>query len=90
MRANGMDSKARDSHISRVRCGGRAWLPVSLRVSVGEDVWRAHDVTVVVGEVANFSAYAFAPAILVTPLGALSVLIGWVTSYWGQRLERKG
>jgi hypothetical protein len=33
--------------------------------------------TVAVGEVANFAAYAFAPAILVTPLGALSVLIGW-------------
>jgi magnesium transporter len=31
---------------------------------------------VVLGEVANFAAYAFAPAILVTPLGALSVLIG--------------
>lgn len=31
---------------------------------------------VVVGEIANFAAYAFAPAILVTPLGALSVLIG--------------
>lgn len=31
-----------------------------------------------VGEVANFAAYAFAPAILVTPLGALSVLIGYV------------
>ena len=28
--------------------------------------------------VANFSAYLFAPAILVTPLGALSVLIGFV------------
>lgn len=32
---------------------------------------------VAVGEVANFAAYAFAPAILVTPLGALSVLIGY-------------
>lgn len=31
----------------------------------------------VVGEIANFAAYAFAPAILVTPLGALSVLIGY-------------
>lgn len=29
----------------------------------------------IVGEIANFSAYAFAPAILVTPLGALSVLV---------------
>ena len=27
------------------------------------------------GEVANFAAYAFAPATLVTPLGALSVLV---------------
>lgn len=31
---------------------------------------------VAIGEIANFAAYAFAPAILVTPLGALSVLIG--------------
>ena len=30
---------------------------------------------VAVGEIANFTAYAFAPAILVTPLGALSVLV---------------
>ncbi|KAG8528835.1 uncharacterized protein KY384_006524 [Bacidia gigantensis] len=35
-------------------------------------------ITMVVGEIANFAAYAFAPAILVTPLGALSVLIGAV------------
>ena len=27
------------------------------------------------GEIANFAAYAFAPAILVTPLGALSIII---------------
>lgn len=33
---------------------------------------------VVIGEICNFAAYAFAPAILVTPLGALSVLIGAV------------
>ncbi|CAI0375225.1 unnamed protein product, partial [Linum tenue] len=31
--------------------------------------------TVIVGEIANFAAYAFAPAILVTPLGALSIII---------------
>ncbi|KAI5294455.1 hypothetical protein KEM52_003990, partial [Ascosphaera acerosa] len=37
-----------------------------------------HGFEVVVGESANFAAYAFAPAILVTPLGALSVLIGAV------------
>jgi drug/metabolite transporter (DMT)-like permease len=33
---------------------------------------------VILGEIFNFAAYAFAPAILVTPLGALSVLIGAV------------
>ena len=32
-------------------------------------------VLVGIGEVANFAAYAFAPATLVTPLGALSVLV---------------
>ncbi|KAL8641871.1 MAG: hypothetical protein Q9228_001368 [Teloschistes exilis] len=40
--------------------------------------WWGGIVTMVVGEVANFAAYAYAPAILVTPLGALSVLIGAV------------
>lgn len=32
-------------------------------------------VSVGTGEAANFAAYAFAPATLVTPLGALSVLV---------------
>ncbi|KAH9906462.1 DUF803 domain membrane protein [Xylariomycetidae sp. FL2044] len=41
-------------------------------------IWWAGIVTMVVGEICNFAAYAFAPAILVTPLGALSVLIGAV------------
>ena len=41
-------------------------------------IWWGGIVTMVLGEVANFAAYAFAPAILVTPLGALSVLIGAV------------
>ncbi|WFD34649.1 hypothetical protein MCUN1_001490 [Malassezia cuniculi] len=39
-------------------------------------IWWAGMATMVVGEVANFVAYMFAPPILVTPLGALSVLIG--------------
>jgi hypothetical protein len=39
-------------------------------------IWWAGMVTMIVGEVANFAAYAFAPAILVTPLGALSVISG--------------
>lgn len=41
-------------------------------------LWWAGIVSLVLGEIANFAAYAFAPAILVTPLGALSVLIGAV------------
>lgn len=36
------------------------------------------NVLVGVGEAANFAAYAFAPASLVTPLGALSVLVASV------------
>ncbi|KAM9895236.1 hypothetical protein OXX79_008209, partial [Metschnikowia pulcherrima] len=41
-------------------------------------IWWAGILTMAVGEVANFAAYTFAPAILVTPLGALSVIIGAV------------
>lgn len=41
-------------------------------------IWWAGMSTMIVGEVANFAAYTFAPPILVTPLGALSVLIGAV------------
>lgn len=37
--------------------------------------WLVAILTVIVGEIANFAAYAFAPAILVTPLGALSIII---------------
>ncbi|KAI0258994.1 magnesium transporter NIPA-domain-containing protein [Gloeopeniophorella convolvens] len=39
-------------------------------------IWWAGMVTMVLGELANFAAYSFAPPILVTPLGALSVIIG--------------
>ncbi|KAF7930948.1 uncharacterized protein EAE98_001749 [Botrytis deweyae] len=41
-------------------------------------IWWGGIIALIVGEIANFAAYAFAPAILVTPLGALSVLIGAV------------
>ena len=40
-----------------------------------EPLWWAGLVSMIVGEAANFIAYAFAPAILVTPLGALSIII---------------
>ncbi|KAI7874258.1 magnesium transporter [Mucor mucedo] len=38
--------------------------------------WWAGIGTMAVGEILNFSAYSFAPPILVTPLGALSVILG--------------
>lgn len=37
-----------------------------------------HDYAVVAGEALNFAAYAYAPAILVTPLGALSIIFRYV------------
>uniref|UniRef100_A0A8D2LH69 NIPA like domain containing 4 n=1 Tax=Varanus komodoensis TaxID=61221 RepID=A0A8D2LH69_VARKO len=44
------------------------------------------------GEAANFAAYAFAPATIVTPLGALSVLISSILSSYllGERLNLLG
>ena len=40
-----------------------------------EPLWWLGLGTMAAGEVANFAAYAFAPAILVTPLGALSIIV---------------
>ncbi|KAM4869352.1 magnesium transporter NIPA4 isoform X1 [Urocitellus parryii] len=47
---------------------------------------------VAAGEVANFGAYAFAPTTVVTPLGALSVLISAILSsyFLGERLNLLG
>ena len=38
--------------------------------------------TMILGEIANFAAYAFAPAILVTPLGALSIIVSAVLAHY--------
>lgn len=45
-----------------------------------------------IGELANFVAYAFAPASLVTPLGALSVLVAaaLASKYLKERLNLLG
>ncbi|ORZ15605.1 magnesium transporter NIPA-domain-containing protein [Absidia repens] len=43
-------------------------------------MWWTGMILMVVGEACNFVAYAFAPAILVTPLGALSVVLSAVLS----------
>ena len=57
---------------SRAGSGGYAYLK--------EWLWWVGLITMAVGEAANFAAYGFAPAILVTPLGALSVLVRYVVA----------
>ncbi|XP_072733447.1 magnesium transporter NIPA2-like isoform X2 [Ciconia boyciana] len=57
---------------ARAGQGGHAYLQ--------EWLWWAGLLCMGVGEAANFAAYAFAPATLVTPLGALSVLVSAVLS----------
>jgi hypothetical protein len=36
-----------------------------------------NEALMIIGEVANFAAYAFTDAILVTPLGALTVVVAY-------------
>ncbi|KAL7105861.1 hypothetical protein ABFS83_07G069600 [Erythranthe nasuta] len=47
-----------------------------------EPCWWAGMITMFVGEAANFAAYAYAPAILVTPLGALSIIFSAVLAHF--------
>eukprot|EP00051_Salpingoeca_urceolata_P001374 m.40489 g.40489 ORF g.40489 m.40489 type:complete len:403 (+) comp11370_c0_seq2:738-1946(+) len=47
-----------------------------------ESLWWIGLFTMVFGELANFAAYAFAPAMLVTPLGALSVIVSAVLAHY--------
>ncbi|KAL5542677.1 hypothetical protein UlMin_010387 [Ulmus minor] len=47
-----------------------------------EPLWWAGMIAMVVGEIANFAAYAYAPAILVTPLGALSIIFSAVLAHF--------
>ncbi|GMN62878.1 hypothetical protein TIFTF001_031953 [Ficus carica] len=47
-----------------------------------EPMWWAGMIAMVVGEIANFAAYAYAPAILVTPLGALSIIFSAVLAHF--------
>ncbi|XP_066199431.1 magnesium transporter NIPA4 [Saccopteryx leptura] len=55
-------------------------------------MWWAGFLTMAAGEVANFGAYAFAPATVITPLGALSVLISAIMSsyFLGESLNLLG
>ncbi|XP_048220421.1 magnesium transporter NIPA3 isoform X2 [Perognathus longimembris pacificus] len=58
--------------ITRAGQGGHSYLK--------EWLWWAGLLSMGAGEAANFAAYAFAPATLVTPLGAMSVLISAILS----------
>ncbi|KAG6517570.1 hypothetical protein ZIOFF_020966 [Zingiber officinale] len=58
----------------RAGVGGYAYL--------WEPLWWTGMITMIVGEVANFVAYAFAPAVLVTPLGALSIIVSAVLAHF--------
>lgn len=90
-----MASREMASYTSGIPCGGpesaHVRAPERSRATVtNRDADRRN--VVVIGEICNFAAYAFAPAILVTPLGALSVLIGAVLgSYFlGEELGKLG
>ncbi|KIR31612.1 hypothetical protein I352_05946 [Cryptococcus deuterogattii MMRL2647] len=45
-------------------------------------MWWAGMLTMIVGEICNFVAYAFTEAILVTPMGALSVVVAAILSHF--------
>ncbi|KAG0495217.1 hypothetical protein HPP92_006211 [Vanilla planifolia] len=66
----------------------RAAATSGVRAGVGgyayllEPLWWTGMITMVVGEVANFVAYAFAPAVLVTPLGALSIIVSALLAHF--------
>lgn len=81
-----MDLREMVLSTSRARYGGLVLRLVSL-CDFPQMALVANPCTVVVGEICNFAAYAFAPAILVTPLGALSVLIGAVLGSYFLREE---
>ncbi|KAK3411278.1 probable magnesium transporter NIPA6 isoform X1 [Eucalyptus grandis] len=57
-----------------------------------EPLWWIGMITMVVGEVANFVAYIYAPAVLVTPLGALSIIVSAVLAHFllNEKLQRMG
>ncbi|KAI4378836.1 hypothetical protein MLD38_016262 [Melastoma candidum] len=68
------------------------------RASVGgygyllEPLWWIGMVTMIAGEIANFVAYIYAPAVLVTPLGALSIIVSAVMAHFllDEKLQRLG
>ncbi|KAK4433648.1 putative magnesium transporter NIPA6 [Sesamum alatum] len=59
---------------SRASSGGYGYLL--------EPLWWIGMITMIIGEFANFVAYMYAPAVLVTPLGALSIIVSAVLAHF--------
>lgn len=57
-----------------------------------EPLWWTGMITMIGGEAANFVAYAYAPAVLVTPLGALSIIVSAVLAHFmlKERIQKMG
>ncbi|KAK4256844.1 hypothetical protein QN277_006515 [Acacia crassicarpa] len=57
-----------------------------------EPLWWIGMITMIAGEIANFVAYIYAPAVLVTPLGALSIIISAVLAHFmlNEKLQKMG
>ncbi|KAF8023000.1 hypothetical protein BT93_F0495 [Corymbia citriodora subsp. variegata] len=72
------------AHGPRASGGGYAYLL--------EPLWWLGMVTMIVGEVSNFVAYVYAPAVLVTPLGALSIIVSAILAHFmlNEKLQRMG
>ncbi|OIV89825.1 hypothetical protein TanjilG_29917 [Lupinus angustifolius] len=57
-----------------------------------QPLWWLGMITMFVGEAANFIAYVYAPAVLVTPLGALSIIVSAVLAHFllKEKLQKMG
>ncbi|WRX09188.1 Magnesium transporter NIPA - like 1 [Theobroma cacao] len=57
-----------------------------------EPLWWVGMITMIVGEIANFVAYIYAPAVLVTPLGALSIIVSAILAHFilKEKLQKMG
>ncbi|XVF58639.1 hypothetical protein PTKIN_Ptkin07bG0082000 [Pterospermum kingtungense] len=57
-----------------------------------EPLWWIGMLTMIIGEIANFIAYIYAPAVLVTPLGALSIIVSAVLAHFmlKEKLQKMG
>ncbi|EOX94063.1 Non-imprinted in Prader-Willi/Angelman syndrome region protein isoform 2 [Theobroma cacao] len=68
----------------------RIWLLVGATLVGWHDYY--FNMTVIVGEIANFVAYIYAPAVLVTPLGALSIIVSAILAHFilKEKLQKMG